>query len=48
MQDITDNYSSEKIILLNGYLDKYANVGTDNFQAGFAAIKYLHQEKNIL
>jgi DNA-binding LacI/PurR family transcriptional regulator len=45
MQYITDNYSSEKIILLNGYLDKYANVGTDNFQAGFAAIKYLHQEK---
>lgn len=46
MQYIADNYPAEKIILLNGYSDKYASVGTDNFQAGYEAIKYLHEEKN--
>ena len=43
---ISDNFSQEKIIILNGYTDNYSNVGTDNFQAGYNAIKYLHEEKN--
>lgn len=42
---IIEKYPPEKIILLNGCSDKHASVGTDNFQAGYNAIKYLHEEK---
>lgn len=45
LQYIIDNYQSEKIILLNGYSNMHTNVGTDNFQAGYEAIRYLHEEK---
>lgn len=44
-QYILDNYPSEKIILLNGYSNMHSNVGTDNFRAGYEAVKYLHEEK---
>lgn len=45
LQYITDNYQSEKIILLNGYSNTHSNVGSDNFRAGYEAVRYLHEEK---
>ena len=45
LQYIVDNYQSEKIILLNGYSHTHSNVGTDNFQAGYEAVRYLHKEE---
>ena len=45
LQYIVDNYPSDKIILFNGYSNEHANVGTDNFRAGFEAIRYLHEVK---
>ena len=44
-QYIAENFPPEKVILLNGYIENYTNVGTDNFKAGYNAIKYLHEEK---
>ncbi|MBR1967698.1 MAG: substrate-binding domain-containing protein [Lentisphaeria bacterium] len=46
LQYIAENFTPAKIIMLNSYAGKYSNVGTDNFQAGYNAIKYLHEEKN--
>ena len=44
-QYIAENFPPEEVILLNGYIENYTNVGTDNFKAGYNAIKYLHEEK---
>ena len=45
LQYITEKFPQEKIVLLNGYSNTHSNVGTDNFHAGYEAIKYLHEEK---
>lgn len=45
LQYIVDHYPSDKIIMLNGYSNMHSNVGSDNFQAGYEALRYLHEEK---
>lgn len=44
-QFISEQYPPEIIILLNQIIENYSCVGTDNFLAGYNAIKYLHQNK---
>lgn len=46
LQYIIDNFPSDKVILLNSQAENYSRVGTDNFQAGYEAIRYLHEEKH--
>lgn len=45
LQYLTENFSADKVILLNSSSDIFDNVGTDNFIAGYEAAKYLHNSK---